>query len=141
MFSYASVLFTINTVRRFLTKFQTERDSLKDETVVGIFLIATAGLLAWAAVKPWFDRLREVNTFKPLDQQDRGQNNSGPERPSKAPQRTRFRDAERGGSSTRDIGNNEEEPFAVGDYDDEMHADQDAVDIASGSTSGVGRRP
>lgn len=31
----------------------TERDSRKDEAVVFIFIIATAGLLGWAAVKPW----------------------------------------------------------------------------------------
>ena len=31
----------------------TERDSRKDEAVVFIFIVATVGLLAWAAVRPW----------------------------------------------------------------------------------------
>lgn len=31
----------------------TERDSRKDEAVVFIFIFATAGLLGWAALKPW----------------------------------------------------------------------------------------
>lgn len=31
----------------------TERDSRKDQAVVIIFIVATAGLLTWAAVKPW----------------------------------------------------------------------------------------
>ncbi|KIV89549.1 hypothetical protein PV10_06942 [Exophiala mesophila] len=35
-----------------------QRDSLKDETVVVIFIFGTAGLLAWALVKPWIERLR-----------------------------------------------------------------------------------
>ncbi len=30
-----------------------ERDSRKDQAVVFIFIVATAGLLTWAAVKPW----------------------------------------------------------------------------------------
>ncbi|KAK5213301.1 hypothetical protein LTR41_000880 [Exophiala xenobiotica] len=50
----------------FTTCFQ--RDSLKDETVVVVFIFATAGLLGWAIVKPWIDRLRERNTFMPLPQ-------------------------------------------------------------------------
>ncbi|KAK5274031.1 hypothetical protein LTR99_000714 [Exophiala xenobiotica] len=50
----------------FTTCFQ--RDSLKDETVVVVFIFATAGLLGWALVKPWIDRLRERNTFMPLPQ-------------------------------------------------------------------------
>ncbi|KAL8661055.1 MAG: hypothetical protein Q9168_008415, partial [Polycauliona sp. 1 TL-2023] len=37
----------------FTTCFQ--RDSRKDEAVVFIFIFATAGLLSWAAVKPWID--------------------------------------------------------------------------------------
>ena len=41
----------------FATCFQ--RDSVKDETVVIVFLIATIGLLGWAAVKPWVERVRE----------------------------------------------------------------------------------
>lgn len=47
-----------------------ERDSLKDETVVVVFIFATAGLLGWALVKPWIDRLRERNTFAPIPQRD-----------------------------------------------------------------------
>lgn len=30
-----------------------QRDSTKDQAVIYIFIIATIGLLAWAAVKPW----------------------------------------------------------------------------------------
>ncbi|KAI4166592.1 MAG: hypothetical protein LQ346_009094 [Caloplaca aetnensis] len=37
----------------FTTCFQ--RDSRKDEAVVFIFIFATASLLGWAALKPWFD--------------------------------------------------------------------------------------
>ena len=47
----------------FATCFQ--RDSVKDETVVIVFLIATIGLLAWAAVKPWVGRVRE-GAYLPL---------------------------------------------------------------------------
>ena len=30
-----------------------QRDSIKDEAVVIIFIFATAGLLGWAVLKPW----------------------------------------------------------------------------------------
>jgi len=30
-----------------------QRDSIKDEAVVIIFIFATAGLLSWAVLKPW----------------------------------------------------------------------------------------
>ncbi|KAM3421438.1 hypothetical protein BST61_g1832 [Cercospora zeina] len=36
-----------------------QRDSVKDQLVVWIFLIATLGLLAWATVKPWWTKWRE----------------------------------------------------------------------------------
>ena len=39
----------------------TERDSRKDEAVVLIFIFATAGLLIWAAVKPWVGKWVEVS--------------------------------------------------------------------------------
>ena len=123
-----------------------ERDSLKDETVVVIFIFATAGLLAWAAVKPWVDKLRERNTFTLLGQQDRGPvNTTRPERsrPGKAPQRTQFRGgAGSSSTSSRGIrGGDEGATFAVGTYDEDMHADQDAVDIVSDIPSGSGHRP
>jgi len=57
----------------FTTCFQ--RDSIKDETVVIIFLILTTGLLGWALIKPWIDRLRERSAgreYVPV-QQDQGQ--------------------------------------------------------------------
>ena len=38
-----------------------ERDSRKDEAVVYIFIVATAGLLTWAAIKPWVGRWVEVS--------------------------------------------------------------------------------
>jgi len=37
-----------------------ERDSRKDEAVVFIFIFATAGLLIWAAIKPWVGKWVEV---------------------------------------------------------------------------------
>ena len=39
-----------------------ERDSRKDEAVVFIFIFATAGLLIWAAIKPWVGRWIDVST-------------------------------------------------------------------------------
>jgi hypothetical protein len=30
-----------------------ERDSVKDKTVVYVFIVATVGLLVWALVRPW----------------------------------------------------------------------------------------
>ena len=48
----------------FTTCFQ--RDSLKDETVVVVFIIATAGLLVWALLKPWVDRVREKRSYMSL---------------------------------------------------------------------------
>ena len=36
-----------------------QRDSAKDEAVIFVFIFATVGLLAWAAVKPWVLRWRE----------------------------------------------------------------------------------
>lgn len=127
-----------------------ERDSLKDETVVVIFIFATAGLLAWAAVKPWVDKLRERN-FVPLGQgqqnQDRGTSDAagpGRQRSGKEPRRTQFRDGGAGSSSTNSRGGRPEdegEPFTVGTYDEDMHADQDAEDIVSNIPSGSGYRP
>ena len=38
-----------------------ERDSRKDEAVVFIFIFATAGLLIWAAIKPWVGKLVDVS--------------------------------------------------------------------------------
>lgn len=38
-----------------------ERDSRKDEAVVFIFIAATAGLLGWAAVRPWVGKWVEVS--------------------------------------------------------------------------------
>ena len=42
--------------------FWVERDSSKDEAVVFIFIIATAGLLAWALVKPFAGSWLEVSS-------------------------------------------------------------------------------
>lgn len=39
-----------------------ERDSLKDETVVFVFIIATAGLLLWAFVKLYVQKWLVVRT-------------------------------------------------------------------------------
>ncbi|KAF2487935.1 hypothetical protein BDY17DRAFT_21222 [Neohortaea acidophila] len=38
-----------------------QRDSTKDEAIVLIFIFATLGLLAWAAVKPWVVKWRAGN--------------------------------------------------------------------------------
>lgn len=38
-----------------------ERDSTKDEAVVFIFIFATAGLLIWAAIRPWVGRWIDVS--------------------------------------------------------------------------------
>ena len=39
----------------------TERDSRKDEAVVFIFIFATAGLLIWAAIRPWVSKWVDVS--------------------------------------------------------------------------------
>ena len=48
-----------------------ERDSRKDEAVVFIFIFATAGLLIWAAIKPWVGKWVDVSILcgylKPAD--------------------------------------------------------------------------
>lgn len=41
----------------------TERDSRKDEAVVFIFIFATAGLLIWAAIKPWVRKWVDVSSI------------------------------------------------------------------------------
>ncbi|KAG8626229.1 hypothetical protein KVT40_005174 [Elsinoe batatas] len=46
----------------FTTCFQ--RDSRKDEAVVFIFIFATAGLLAWAAIRPWAQPWIESRTSR-----------------------------------------------------------------------------
>ncbi|KAL2056501.1 hypothetical protein ABVK25_002895 [Lepraria finkii] len=55
----------------FTTCFQ--RDSRKDETVVFIFIFATAALLIWAAAKPWIGKwvesARERRSYIPVSNQ------------------------------------------------------------------------
>lgn len=41
--------------------FVAERDSVKDEAVVFIFVFTTVALLTWAAVRPWVNRWMEVS--------------------------------------------------------------------------------
>ncbi|MCJ1310769.1 hypothetical protein MMC25_004436 [Agyrium rufum] len=47
-----------------------QRDSTKDQTVVFIFIIATAGLLIWALIGPWAERwiqgTRQKRSYIPL---------------------------------------------------------------------------
>lgn len=74
---FCSPKYPKSTQCRALTIYLTERDSLKDETVVVVFIFATAGLLGWALVKPWIDRLRERNTFTPIPQRDTPRVNIG----------------------------------------------------------------
>ncbi|PGH31349.1 hypothetical protein GX50_05888 [[Emmonsia] crescens] len=56
----------------FTTCFQ--RDSNKDKAVVFIFIIATAGLLVWAAVKPFVEKwilvVRERRSYLPIPGQE-----------------------------------------------------------------------
>ena len=40
-----------------------ERDSRKDEAVVFIFIFATAGLLIWAAIRPWVGKWVDVSSL------------------------------------------------------------------------------
>lgn len=40
-----------------------QRDSLKDELVIYLFLAVTTGLLVWAGVKPWVDKGWERSGF------------------------------------------------------------------------------
>ncbi|EFR05155.1 hypothetical protein MGYG_08168 [Nannizzia gypsea CBS 118893] len=53
-----------------------QRDSNKDKAVVFIFIIATASLLAWAAVKPWAEtwiqRFRERRSYLPISSEGEG---------------------------------------------------------------------
>lgn len=117
----------------------TERDSLKDETVVVIFIIATAGLLAWALVKPWIDRLRQRNErreFPPLVGPQRNQNQSQGLNDA-AP---RNQQSARGGGSGSGRGNARGGGASGRGGADArfLDADEDAVDIGSGSRSGGG---
>ena len=40
-----------------------QRDSLKDELVIYLFLAVTTGLLVWAGAKPWIEKLWEKSGF------------------------------------------------------------------------------
>jgi hypothetical protein len=111
-----------------------ERDSLKDETVVVIFIFATAGLLSWALVKPWVDKLRDRAAFAPVAQQDRGHL----ARPIGSRQRG-FRDASSpsvGSSNGKRPVNGRDGQTAIPSYDESIHADHDAEDIVSASPGG-----
>ncbi|KIX02409.1 uncharacterized protein Z518_08350 [Rhinocladiella mackenziei CBS 650.93] len=112
----------------FTTCFQ--RDSLKDEAVVVIFVFATAGLLAWALVKPWIDRLRERSTFIPLPQHEspRPSNNNI----TNKPQRRTGPGLDTGTGSGIGGGRGERH------FPTDMHAEQGTADIVSGIGSGSG---
>lgn len=45
----------------FTTCFQ--RDSAKDQAVVFIFIGATVGLLGWAGIRPWVEKMRERRRY------------------------------------------------------------------------------
>ncbi|EDP48890.1 hypothetical protein AFUB_083390 [Aspergillus fumigatus A1163] len=49
-----------------------KRDSRKDEAIVFIFIIATSGLLTWAACKPWVEKwleaARERRSYIPVSE-------------------------------------------------------------------------
>ncbi|KAI1618994.1 hypothetical protein EDD37DRAFT_624340 [Exophiala viscosa] len=119
----------------FTTCFQ--RDSLKDETVVVVFIFATAGLLAWALVKPWVDRLKERNTFMHIGQHDGNGANFGagaaqaPRNVSGSASASRGSGPGRGGTARSGSAPRPDDEGLLSN----MHADQDAVDIVSGSGS------
>ncbi|EER40316.1 conserved hypothetical protein [Histoplasma capsulatum var. duboisii H88] len=50
-----------------------QRDSNKDKAVVFIFIIATAGLLIWAAIQPWVEKwvlaIKERRSYLPVPSQ------------------------------------------------------------------------
>jgi hypothetical protein len=46
-----------------------QRDSAKDKAVVFIFIGATVGLLGYAAVRPWIERVRERRNYIPVSGQ------------------------------------------------------------------------
>ena len=73
-------------------------------------------------------------------QHDQGSGDTGVRRPNAAGRTSRQprSDEVHSGSSrvTGADGRGEEEAFTVGSYDDDVHADQDAVDIASDMPSG-----
>ncbi|KAL8243669.1 hypothetical protein R6Q59_009927 [Mikania micrantha] len=41
-----------------------QRDSLKDETIVLLFIVVTAALLGWAVIRPWVDKVRDVDAVQ-----------------------------------------------------------------------------
>ncbi|KAH8732392.1 hypothetical protein GQ44DRAFT_735311 [Phaeosphaeriaceae sp. PMI808] len=43
-----------------------QRDSAKDQAVVFIFIGATLGLLGWAGMRPWLERMREKRNYIPI---------------------------------------------------------------------------
>jgi hypothetical protein len=49
-----------------------QRDSAKDQVIVYMFIGATVGLLGWAAVRPWVQRVRERGVYVPLPGQADG---------------------------------------------------------------------
>lgn len=120
----------------------TERDSLKDETVVVIFIFATAGLLAWALVKPWIDRLRlrnERRDFEPLvTSHARNDGSSGPRNTTSASPRSQQESAR--GAAAGGNGNGNGRGGRGGASARFVDADEDAVDIgSSGSKAGPAR--
>jgi hypothetical protein len=61
-----------------------QRDSAKDEAVVFVFIVATVGLLVYAAVRPWVDRwaekMRERASYMPVgDTSSAGRGDGGDE--------------------------------------------------------------
>ncbi|KAK5056235.1 hypothetical protein LTR84_012788 [Exophiala bonariae] len=120
----------------FTTCFQ--RDSLKDETVVVIFIIATAGLLAWALVKPWVERVRQRNErreFPPLVG-SQGNSNRAAGHDATSP---RNQGSSRGGASSSVRGGGRGGVGRSATDARFLDADEDAVDIGSGSALGAAR--
>ncbi|KAH3917890.1 hypothetical protein HBI56_179130 [Parastagonospora nodorum] len=46
-----------------------QRDSAKDQAIVYVFIAATVGLLGWAGVRPWVQRVRERRNYIPVSGQ------------------------------------------------------------------------
>jgi uncharacterized membrane protein YgcG len=92
-----------------------------------IFIFATAGLLAWALVKPWVDRLRLRNERRDFTPLAGSQSNEGPQNPA-----GHTRGSARGGGNGNGRGGGRGGASARF-----VDVDEDTVDIGSGSTSGV----
>ena len=58
-----------------------KRDSAKDEAVVFIFIVATVGLLVYAAIRPWVEKwaekVKERRSYMPISGGNGVRNDAG----------------------------------------------------------------